>query len=242
MHWLRHLTSELHLRKLLGSTVYHLKRGNNVDKNICSNYFKKNNIHKLHIGCSSHILDTWLNSDFRPASSGVLHLDATGLFPFCDNQFDFIFSEHMIEHIDFAQGQHMLRECFRVLKDGKKIRVSTPDLQFLINLKNDNESILHRDYIKWISDRFIPHAPYLDAAFVINEYVRGWGHTFIYDERSLSYSLQQAGFTEIVRCKLNCSQDSALCGLENDTRMPAGFLALETITLEARKISPLGKS
>ena len=227
---------ELNLRQSLGAFIYRIKRNPNVDKKIILNYFKKNKTFKLYIGCSLNILDGWLNSDYRSPSENVLHLDATCVFPFRDNQFDFIFSEHMIEHISFSQGRFMLSECFRVLKNGGKVRISTPDLHFLINLHQNSISKLQQEYINWMTDRFCPNAPYPDPTFVTNEYVRAWGHTFIYDERTLRSSLENAGFTEIVRCNLNCSPDPALRDLENDARMPAGFLALETITLEARKL------
>ena len=40
----------------------------------------------------------------------------------------------MIEHLKYSDGQNMLKESFRVLKPKGKIRISTPDLQFLIDL------------------------------------------------------------------------------------------------------------
>lgn len=232
---LRRLLEEGQLRKRLGGLIYRAKRNGDVDDKIISNYFKENDVSKLHIGCSGHMLMNWLNSDYRPAARDVLHLDATATFPFEDNQFDYVFSEHMIEHVDFPHGRSMLAECYRVLKVGGKVRISTPDLAFLINLRQNEKSDLQEEYIRWNTDRFIAHAPYYDSVFVINNFVRDWGHSFIYDEMTLRYSLESTGFTEVVRCDLNCSQDSALRGLENDARMPSGFLALETITLEGRK-------
>jgi predicted SAM-dependent methyltransferase len=37
----------------------------------------------------------------------------------------------MIEHISFSQGLVMLSECYRVLKEKGKIRISTPDRRLL---------------------------------------------------------------------------------------------------------------
>jgi methyltransferase family protein len=40
----------------------------------------------------------------------ILHLDATKPFGLPDNSFDFVFSEHMIEHISYIDAMSMLRE------------------------------------------------------------------------------------------------------------------------------------
>jgi hypothetical protein len=65
--------------------------------------------------------------------------------------------------------------------------------------------------------------------------VRDWGHCFIYDEKTLNKSLTKAGFINIKRCKLQQSDLIELSGLENEDRMPEGFLGFETLTLEGEK-------
>lgn len=198
-----------------------------IDRLIIENYFTRHEVRKLHIGCGENIVDGWLNSDYYPSSTRILHLDATDIFPFDDNMFDYIFSEHMIEHISYSNGSAMLSECYRVLRNNGKIRVSTPDLRFLIDLYQDNKSELQNEYIRWATDNFIEGAPYHDDAFVINNFVRVWGHLFIYDEKTLRLSLEKAGFSNIVRCELNKSKDDVLRNLENEKRIPRGFLKLE---------------
>lgn len=222
-------------RKTLGALAYRLKRWPHLNKTILRSYLARQETPRLHIGCGSNLLSDWLNSDYRPHSRNIYHLDATSNFPFPDNQFRYIFSEHMIEHIGFHEASRMFSESFRVLEHGGKIRISTPDIQFLINLISNSNLPAYSYYVEWFTDRFLSSAPYSDPIFVFNEYVRAWGHTFIYDEQSLRSSLEHAGFTDIVRCRIGCSQDTVLTGLEHEERMPAGFLALETLTLEARK-------
>ena len=216
---------------------WHSKRNfGRVDRAIIESYFAEREIKKLHIGCGGNILSDWLNSDFFPYSDSILHLDATDTFLFATDTFDYIFSEHMIEHITYSNGLAMLRECHRVLRNNGKIRISTPDLQFLIDLYRDNKSKLQREYIEWATDSFIKSAPYYDDTFVINNFVRDWGHLFIYDEKTLRSSLEKAGFTKIIRCGLNESKDETLQNLENEKRMPKGFLKLESVTLEGTKV------
>jgi predicted SAM-dependent methyltransferase len=215
---------------------WHLKRQfGRVDREIIGSYLAEHQTRKLHIGCGFNNLENWLNSDCFPHSNNVLHLDARETFPFKDNQFDYIFSEHMIEHVSFTNGLYMLKECYRILNKNGKIRVSTPNLQFLIDLYRSNKSDIQNNYIRWSTDAFLKNAPIYDATFVINNFVRDWGHLFIYDERTLRFSLESVGFKNITKCALNESDDDSLVNLENENRMPDGFLALESLILEGTK-------
>jgi predicted SAM-dependent methyltransferase len=221
-----------------GDVIYKKGTGRvtSIDRAIIQSYFAERNIRKLHIGCGESILDGWLNSDLFQHSSSILHLDATDVFPFANDTFDYIYSEHMIEHISYSHGLAMLRECNRVLKNNGTIRISTPNLQFLIDLYRNNKSELQMEYIKWATDTYIETAPYYDDTFVINNFVRCWRHAFIYDEKTLRSSLEKAGFAKIIRCDLNESEHETLRNLENEERLPKGFLKLESVTLEGTKI------
>jgi predicted SAM-dependent methyltransferase len=193
-------------------------------------------VRKLHLGCGYSHLDGWLNSDYFPVSDDVLALDVTRRFPFDDNSFDYVFSEHMIEHVCLTDGLKMLAECFRVLRLGGCIRISTPDLQFLIDLRGKRSDVQDA-YVKWSAETFLPHISGIsEEVRVINNFVRDWGHQFIYDESILREALESQGFSELVRCELNRSADENLRDLENESRAPAGFIGLETMTIEARKI------
>jgi predicted SAM-dependent methyltransferase len=214
-------------------TSRRLLRG--VDRQVTRHYLENHQVRKLHLGCGRNILPGWLNSDFYPKSPEVLHLDARGRFPLADEQFDYIFSEHMIEHLAYPKGVSMLRECFRVLRPGGRLRISTPDLAFLVDLRRSDRSPLQEEYIRWATHKFVDHAPYADATFVINNFVRRWGHLFIYDEKTLREGFTAAGFADLTRCQLNESTDPVLRDLENEKRMPKGFLRLETMTIEAVK-------
>jgi predicted SAM-dependent methyltransferase len=223
-------------RKLAALVRYQFKRKFGlVERQIIKNYLSQTHIRKLHIGCGNNILEGWLNSDYCPRSATILHLDAAQSFPLGNDEFDYIFSEHMIEHVSYSQGQTMLKECFRILRPNGTIRLSTPDLSFLIDLYKEDKTSLQREYITWAIDKFVSDAPRYEDIFVINNFVRAWGHLFIYDEKTLRSSMEEAGFANIVRCDLNQSEDDSLSNLENEKRLPNGFLKLETMTLEGRK-------
>jgi predicted SAM-dependent methyltransferase len=96
----------------------------------------------------------------------------------------------MIEHVSYPQASLMFAECFRILKRNVTIRIATPDLSFLINLYNRHKSDAENNYIEWATKTSIKGAPYNDVVFVINNFVRDWGHQFIYDENTLRSSLE----------------------------------------------------
>jgi predicted SAM-dependent methyltransferase len=189
---------------------------------------------KIQLGCGGNVLKGWLNTDgqmdgwFHPES---VKLDATQPFPIPDNSFDFVYSEHMIEHIKFWQGQQMLAECFRIMKPGARIRISCPDFQFLLDLYL-NPTELSQKYTEHESPDW---APYPNPIFIFNNYVREWGHQFIYDRPTMTNSLLATGFEDITEHKILESNVPELANLEIPSRMQPGFLQLETMTFEARK-------
>jgi predicted SAM-dependent methyltransferase len=220
--------------KGIGSKL--LRRLRRPEQKLLREYLDAPGVKKLHIGCGNHILDGWLNcdlvNDWQIVSGVPIYpLDATKPFPFRSGIFDGVFSEHMIEHVPYSAGCLMLQECFRVLKAGGRIRISTPNLRFLIDLYDHPRD----DYISWITDQWIQWAPIADRTFVINNFFRFAGHQFIYDEPTLSAALCESGFVNIARQKLQESNFEAFSGLENENRMPPGFLSLETLVLEANK-------
>jgi predicted SAM-dependent methyltransferase len=214
---------------------WHLKR-RGLDKRLIDSYLAQPGPHKLHIGCGFNVLPGWLNSDYYPGDPEVVHLNATEPFPFDDASFDFVFSEHMIEHIPYPMGCRMLQECLRGLKPGGVARISTPNLNFLIELYG-SKTELQREYIQWSQKCFIPWAADANDTFVINNFVRDWGHCFIYDDKTLRQAMTNAGFIAVERCELQQSRKAELRELENEKRSPPGFLRLETITIEGERPS-----
>lgn len=198
-------------------------------------YFHDHEIRKLHIGCGRHILDGWLNVDRRPKRDCVVRIDLRKRLPFADNSFQFVYSEHLIEHLEYVEGARMLAECHRILAPGGKIRISTPDLDFLLGLQAESRSKLEDGYIRWSVEEHVAEAPIQDPAFVINNFFRDWGHRFIHSKNSLNYALTQAGFVRVTPCRIGTSDSPDLCGLENVGRMPDGYLELESLVLEAEK-------
>lgn len=199
-------------------------------------YFQTHPVRKLQIGCRHRTLRDWLNADLVPREEGIIFLDATQRFPFADNSLDYIFTEHMIEHISYQDGQKMLRESFRVLKPSGKIRTATPNLAALIALYNTQKTDTQTRYIKFSVDRYLPDIGIYRDSFVINNFFRNFGHQFIYDPPTLDEALRRAGFVNITEHNVGESDDEHLRGIEQHGQdITDEFNKLETFVLEASK-------
>jgi predicted SAM-dependent methyltransferase len=188
--------------------------------------------YKLEIGAGGNRKHGWLTTDLV-GGSDCLVMDATQRFPFDNGVFDYVYSEHMIEHVPLAGGRAMLKECYRVMAPGAVIRIVTPSLEFLFELF-DNRSQSTARYIDWSTRTFVPDEKPRESV-VINNFVRAWGHQFIYDPNTLEDIMHEAGFTNICFPGIMYSSHASLHELEDISRLPPGFLAMESMILEGKK-------
>ena len=166
-------------------------------------------VKKLHIGCGKNVLDGWINTDINPALPGVIALDAVLPWPQEFNRVDYIFSEHMIEHFDFVDAINILINCFKSLNPGGKIRITTPDIQHLIDIFSNRhgEEYNHIDtkLKPWFSSLYYPVDQPLGTVFntdtlpvhYLNWYVRQDRHLFIHSKETLKSIMTLAGFIDL---------------------------------------------
>lgn len=208
-------------------------------------YLRRPPPHKLEIGTGPNGKPGWFATDLlagvAPNGTRIFALDATKPFPIPDDTFDYIYSEHMIEHISFDDGLSMVGECYRVLKPNGVLRVVTPSLGFLLKIISPDRSALEERYQEWSVTACMIDPPAVTNAVFINNFMRAWGHTFIYDHVTLRLSLALAGFAQIVACDLNHSAHEDLHNIASGHRLPPGFLELESMTFEAVKVPGHGR-
>lgn len=200
------------------------------------NYLRSNSVKKLQLGASVTPLHGWLNTDLIPEVPGVVYLDATRRFPFEDGTLDYIFCEHMIEHIDHDGGMAMLRESFRVLKPGGTIRLATPDLKILLGLSAREKTPMQNEYIECIVSSLFPEVTDCKATFVINNAFRFWGHQFLYDAETLKATLARCGFRDFKVFQAGESDDINLHDIESHGKRMGNeaINRFETLVVEAR--------
>jgi SAM-dependent methyltransferase len=111
---------------------------------------------------------------------------------------DAIFSSHLLEHLSRGNGERLLREAWRVLRPGGRIRVAVPDLEEVM--------VLYRAGRK--QEALQGLFAYSEAGFFAR-------HRYMYDFDLLRDALLQAGFTDIERCTLGQGQVPDLALLDN---------------------------
>ena len=141
--------------------------------------------------------DGWLNADFiymrlpvgfvcEDWRTGryILRQDAGHRWPFEDESFEMIYSEHMFEHILPMDGSSFLREMYRILKPGGVLRVTTPDLEkYLEGYVNRKTNTFLQDH----AARFPPMGklgPPYTAASVVNNIFRNYEHRWVCNRRN----------------------------------------------------------
>jgi predicted SAM-dependent methyltransferase len=152
---------------------------------------------KLHIGSGPLILPGWINVDNQPYPGVDRVLDVTKGLPYHDVAY--AFAEHFIEHIPYPDAMNLLRECRRVLRPDGVLRLSTPNLDW-VWVTHYNLALDEQDQVR--------------ACFALNRAFRGWGHQFLYNERTLRATLLDAGFANVARVEYGESSHEALRGLE----------------------------
>lgn len=85
----------------------------------------------VNLGCGQVWHRDWINLDHQPSSPEIRAFDIRKPLPFGDATVDAVYASHVLEHLDRADGERLLHECWRVLKPGGLLRLVVPDLENL---------------------------------------------------------------------------------------------------------------
>ena len=88
----------------------------------------------LNFGCGGTFHLDWVNLDASPVSPDVIAYDLRRRFPFAEGTFDAAYGSHVLEHLETAVANNLLRDCYRILKPGGIIRLAVPDLESIARL------------------------------------------------------------------------------------------------------------
>ncbi len=126
-----------------------------------------------------------------------VHHDLKYGVPLPDASADFVYSSHLLEHLDRRAGLRLLRDSYRVLRAGGVIRVCVPDLKKAVQL-----------YLGGEQERFL-------AYFFTDERKGLHRHRFMYDFETLSDALRGAGFADVIQCEFRAGRTPDLDQLDN---------------------------
>ena len=117
--------------------------------------------------------------------------------PFADGYIGGIFTEHMLEHIVFADALALLKEYRRVLRPGGVLRVIVPDGELSLSeyAKHRAGQPAHIPFSEFDGRKFAFVTPLIS----INRIFRDYGHKFMWDYETLRVGLLRAGFAQVER-------------------------------------------
>lgn len=147
-------------------------------------------------------------------------LDISQPLPFESSCVDWVYAEHLVEHVSPHVGISWLTEVRRVLRPGGLLRLTTPDLQkYLKNYFDDSGFFAeHRRRMRTV----LAPAPAMPErpAFMVNQIFSFYGHRWIYDADELRYALTRAGFepTAIRVCSFARGQREDVAALDSAAR------------------------
>lgn len=155
----------------------------------------------LNIGCNeSPVSKEWINLDLFGGGKKIVSHDCRFPLPFSDVQFEGVFSEHFLEHLEYThEARKLVREVYRILKSGGVFRVVVPDCGAYFNTyaKDGMKGV---EKLRGTIDGKDPwfnvscNTPMELLNIVIRQ---GVEHKFCYDEETLKLLLQSAGFKDI---------------------------------------------
>lgn len=179
----------------------------------------------LSIGGGYNIYPGFVNLDYRwhPGVDVTWDIQRTRKFPypFHDETFKGIYTEHCLEHIDQAACADNLREFMRILRPGGIVRIIVPDGELYIDWYNRHR---RGERVEIYRARELGEATPMVS---INRVARR-GHQFLYDYETFAIMLRDARFTPVTRVEFRKGSDPML--LRDSERR-----RIESLYLEAKK-------
>jgi predicted SAM-dependent methyltransferase len=161
---------------------------------------------RLHLGCGGELKPGWLNVDLdgRPLRKAIRRAPAGAIFipwdlrrgsvPLPDGCCDVVYSSHFFEHLEYAQGIRLMRDCHRLLRTGGIFRASLPTFRAMFRAYLDGDA-RYFDEVSLASVR--PDVDPRSATLVdhLNYGLYQYGeHKCVWDEEKLCRVLEEIGF------------------------------------------------
>lgn len=161
----------------------------------------------LHIGSGRHRLEGYTNLDIFQTEVSDVVVDAREGLPFKSHTFKRIFSEHMLEHVDYPYSTlTILAEMYRVLEENGEIVLGVPDSEPVIRAyANNDEDFMSQLRKRWYGKRpatiagLYNHA--IDLVHLVGsdeqDSAKYAPHYWAFDEGKLRSLMEMVGFVDI---------------------------------------------
>lgn len=164
-------------------------------------FFSKAGHNRLEIGAGRSKKDGILTTDLDLHSDFPFDLKA-GL-PFPDESIDFIYAEHVLEHFQHRDVQHLLGECKRVMKPCAVLKVSVPDARIYLDAYCNPDGFDHRAYCTY--DAGLNYQIRIDPVNYM--FYMGGHHCHMFDNESLLFTLKSVGFDDVCAREFDADLD-----------------------------------
>ena len=149
-----------------------------------------------------------------------IQLDIAKPLPFESACVEWVYAEHLVEHVQLGVAIDWLTEVRRVLVPGGRLRLTTPDLRtYVEGYLHDNGFFAEHRRRLHTRSAGSPDMP-ARKAYILNQIFYLWGHRWIYDLDELRYALTRAGFREstITRCTFRRGERADVAMLDRASR------------------------
>lgn len=200
-----------------------------------SDHFKQYNL-----GCGTHIYNNFLNIGYwENLTKGGLYKDLNGTsgtimlnydlrdgIPARDNSLDLVYHSHMLEHLDYIEGIEFIKDCYRALKPGGRMRALVPDLELWINAYSSNNRFFFEEYRKVLDQE-----KYVTNASIFMGMLHNHGHKCGYDFETIKWVSEHAGFENVTK---TLYADSSIDNIQ-DIEPQIPIRIMETLCIECIK-------
>jgi len=198
---------------------------------------------KIHFSSGTNILRGWENTNLPQT-------DLSKPLAYGSGTVDFIFNEHVMEHLDEVDGFNFMTECYQILKPKGVLRISCPTIDGAVEVYLNWHKVSAKFKTRYkMKDRnaFINHFMFYETSWykgkrfglkgeVIQLNNPDLWHKFMYDKETFNGTLKKIGFKDVQFVEKHLSQYPDLRKLE--CRFGGGFACFPQevdLTLEATK-------
>lgn len=130
--------------------------------------------------------------------------------PFQDETIDYLYSSHLLEHLFRDDAEKLLRDGYRALKSGGRIRICVPDLEYVFAIYQQGNKEEALNYF-----------------FCVSRKEMLGQHHYMYDFDLLKAILETIGFVDVERCSFQEGKTPDIHKIDNRSE--------QTLFIEARK-------
>ncbi|MBN8560364.1 MAG: methyltransferase domain-containing protein [Leptolyngbya sp. UWPOB_LEPTO1] len=153
-------------------------------------FFRRAQMNRLEIGCGTSRKPGFVTTDINRTADYPFDL-RIGL-PFPDHSIDFIYSEHVLEHLNWRDLIALLQDCRRVLKPNGILSVVVPNARIYLNAYASSEHFDHKAFCSHPCGLlYKSKIDYVNYIFYMDGY-----HRYMFDEDNMIAVLREAGFSQ----------------------------------------------